>query len=177
MSKNNQKEIIRKMTDQKQRFALRKYGVGLASVLIGLTFLWGGAAVHADSTAVTGPAVKTVKVQTAQSSAKASAQSSTSQASSSAVSSAKSDASQASSSAFSQQGDQAETAAKQLQPARRTRLTNHQLKLIRKPALILRLKLKKLTLIQTKLPAGKMSRQQFRLTSQLRLRHKLVSQL
>ena len=106
------------MTDQKQRFALRKYGVGLASVLIGLTFLWGGAAVHADSTAVTGPAVKTVKVQTTQTPAKAGAQSSTSQASSSAVSSAKSDASQTSSAAASaktdagQQGDQAETAAK-----------------------------------------------------------------
>lgn len=35
------------MTDQRQRFALRKYGVGLASVLIGLTFMWGGTTVHA----------------------------------------------------------------------------------------------------------------------------------
>ena len=47
MSKNNQKEILRKMTDQKQRFSLRKYGIGVASVLIGLTF--SGYAVHADT--------------------------------------------------------------------------------------------------------------------------------
>ena len=99
------------MTDQKQRFALRKYGVGLASVLIGLTFLWGGAAVHADSTAVTGPAVKTVKVQAAQTPAKASAQSSTSQASSSAVSGTRSDASQDSSAVSSQQGGHVSKAA------------------------------------------------------------------
>ncbi|WP_295731108.1 BspA family leucine-rich repeat surface protein [uncultured Limosilactobacillus sp.] len=47
MSSNNRKELVRKMTEQRQRFALRKYTVGVASVLIGLTFV-GGVTGHAD---------------------------------------------------------------------------------------------------------------------------------
>ena len=46
MSKNNQAAIIEKMSDKKQHFALRKYGLGVASFLVGLT-LSGGYAVHA----------------------------------------------------------------------------------------------------------------------------------
>lgn len=41
LSKRNKKELMRKVTDQRQRFSIRKYAVGAASVLIGLTFLGG----------------------------------------------------------------------------------------------------------------------------------------
>jgi len=56
LSKNNQQEIIRKMEDQRQRFSLRKYGVGVASVLIGLTFM-GGYTVTAHADTQTAPVV------------------------------------------------------------------------------------------------------------------------
>lgn len=49
MSKNNYQEIIRKMTQHQQRFGLRKLSVGVASVLLGTTFLLGaGLTAHAD---------------------------------------------------------------------------------------------------------------------------------
>ncbi|WP_263853939.1 YSIRK-type signal peptide-containing protein [Limosilactobacillus reuteri] len=49
MSKNNAQEYIRKMEPQRQRFGLRKLSVGVASVLLGTTFMVGGSTVaHAD---------------------------------------------------------------------------------------------------------------------------------
>ncbi|WP_251546855.1 YSIRK-type signal peptide-containing protein [Limosilactobacillus caecicola] len=42
MSRNNAQEIQKKMTPQRQRFAIRKLSVGVASVLLGTTFLVGG---------------------------------------------------------------------------------------------------------------------------------------
>ena len=51
MSKNNAQEYVRKMEPQRQRFGLRKLSVGVASVLLGTTFMVGGSTVaHADST-------------------------------------------------------------------------------------------------------------------------------
>ncbi|MCC4383494.1 PT domain-containing protein [Limosilactobacillus reuteri] len=50
MSKNNAQEYVRKMEPQRQRFGLRKLSVGVASVLLGTTFMVGGTVVHADST-------------------------------------------------------------------------------------------------------------------------------
>lgn len=48
MSKNNQQEMQKKMASQRQRFTLRKLSVGVASVLLGTTFLVGGTVAHAD---------------------------------------------------------------------------------------------------------------------------------
>lgn len=39
VSKNNYSEKMRKIRPQKQRFSIRKFTVGAASVLIGLTFM------------------------------------------------------------------------------------------------------------------------------------------
>ena len=50
MSKNNAQEYVRKMEQQQQRFGLRKLSVGVASVLLGTTFMVGGTVAHADST-------------------------------------------------------------------------------------------------------------------------------
>ena len=48
MSKNNFQERLRKMEDTKQRFSIRKFSIGAASVLIGLTiFGMGNETVHA----------------------------------------------------------------------------------------------------------------------------------
>lgn len=48
MSKNNFQESLRKMEDTKQRFSIRKFSIGAASVLIGLTiFGMGNETVHA----------------------------------------------------------------------------------------------------------------------------------
>ncbi|MBB1110246.1 YSIRK-type signal peptide-containing protein [Limosilactobacillus sp. pH52_RY] len=49
MSKNNAQEYVRKMEPQRQRFGLRKLSVGVASVLLGTTFMVGGTVAHADS--------------------------------------------------------------------------------------------------------------------------------
>ena len=50
MSKNNAQEYVRKMEPQRQRFGLRKLSVGVASVLLGTTFMVGGTVAHANST-------------------------------------------------------------------------------------------------------------------------------
>ncbi|WP_225432155.1 YSIRK-type signal peptide-containing protein [Limosilactobacillus reuteri] len=50
MSKNNAQEYVRKMEQQRQRFGLRKLSVGVASVLLGTTFMVGGTVAHANST-------------------------------------------------------------------------------------------------------------------------------
>lgn len=42
MSKNNSQELMRKMANKHQRFGLRKLTVGVASVLLGTTFMIGG---------------------------------------------------------------------------------------------------------------------------------------
>lgn len=39
VSKNNYSEKMRRIRPQKQRFSIRKFTVGAASVLIGLTFM------------------------------------------------------------------------------------------------------------------------------------------
>ena len=39
LSRNNIHEKLRKMEPQKQRFSIRKFTIGVASVLIGLTFM------------------------------------------------------------------------------------------------------------------------------------------
>lgn len=49
MSKNNAQEYVRKMEQQRQRFGLRKLSVGVASVLLGTTFMVGGTVARADS--------------------------------------------------------------------------------------------------------------------------------
>lgn len=51
LSRNNFKEQIRKQESKKQRFAIRKLTVGVASVLIGFTLM--GMSVSADTTANT----------------------------------------------------------------------------------------------------------------------------
>lgn len=61
MSSNNRKELMRKMTEQRQRFALRKYSVGVASVLIGLTLL-GGVTAHTEVTQPTAEEQSTDKL-------------------------------------------------------------------------------------------------------------------
>ena len=53
MSKNNVQEYVRKMEPQRQRFGLRKLSVGVASVLLGTTFMVGGTVAHANSTPTT----------------------------------------------------------------------------------------------------------------------------
>lgn len=51
VSKNNYSEKMRKIRPQKQRFSIRKFTVGAASVLIGLTFMgMNGQTVKADTT-------------------------------------------------------------------------------------------------------------------------------
>lgn len=49
LSKNNRKEQFRKQEPKKQRFAIKKLTVGVASVLIGFTFM--GMNASADTTA------------------------------------------------------------------------------------------------------------------------------
>lgn len=49
LSKNNLKERIRRQNTKKQRFAIRKLTVGVASVLIGFTFIGMQETVHADT--------------------------------------------------------------------------------------------------------------------------------
>lgn len=49
LSKNNRKEQFRKQEPKKQRFAIKKLTVGVASVLIGFTFM--GMSASADTTA------------------------------------------------------------------------------------------------------------------------------
>ena len=56
MSKNNQSEYLRKMEPQRQRFGLRKLSVGVASVLLGTTFILGGKTVANADTTATAPA-------------------------------------------------------------------------------------------------------------------------
>ncbi len=51
LSKNNRKEQFRKQEPKKQRFAIKKLTVGVASVLIGFTFM--GMNASADTTAET----------------------------------------------------------------------------------------------------------------------------
>lgn len=53
MSKNNVQEYVRKMEPQRQRFGLRKLSVGVASVLLGTTFMVGGTVAHANMTSTT----------------------------------------------------------------------------------------------------------------------------
>ena len=43
LSKNNYQEKIRKMENKKERFSIRKFSVGAASVLIGFTIFGLGA--------------------------------------------------------------------------------------------------------------------------------------
>ena len=62
MSKNNYQEIMRRMAKQHQRFSLRKLSVGVVSVLLGTTFIFGsGVVAHADEIAAV--AAKTTKTQ------------------------------------------------------------------------------------------------------------------
>lgn len=51
LSKNNYKERLRKMEPKKERFSIRKFTVGAASVLIGFTIFGmnSGQSVKADS--------------------------------------------------------------------------------------------------------------------------------
>jgi hypothetical protein len=53
MSKNNQNEYMKRMEPQRQRLALRKLTVGVASVLLGITFFVGGTQADADSLTTT----------------------------------------------------------------------------------------------------------------------------
>lgn len=48
LSKNNNKELMRKQEPKKQRFAIKKLTVGVASVLIGFTFMGLSVSAHAD---------------------------------------------------------------------------------------------------------------------------------
>lgn len=50
LSKNNQKLMAQKLTDQHQRFGLRKLSIGVVSFLLGTTFFIGSQTVHADTT-------------------------------------------------------------------------------------------------------------------------------
>ncbi|QNQ82655.1 Rib/alpha-like domain-containing protein [Lactobacillus sp. PV012] len=60
LSKNNYKERLRKMEQKKERFSIRKFSVGAASVLIGFFFMGVGSqtTVHADTVT---PQVETAK--------------------------------------------------------------------------------------------------------------------
>lgn len=51
LSKNNLSEHLRKMNEKKERFSIRKFTVGAASVLIGFTIfgMANGATVKADT--------------------------------------------------------------------------------------------------------------------------------
>jgi len=55
MSKNNAQEYVRKMEPQRQRFGLRKLSVGVASVLLGTTFMVGGTVAHANTDSTPAP--------------------------------------------------------------------------------------------------------------------------
>lgn len=50
LSKDNRNEMNKKYQPHKQRFALKKLSVGVASVLVGLTFMGYNAVAHADTT-------------------------------------------------------------------------------------------------------------------------------
>ena len=50
LSKNNRQEQFRKQEQKKQRFAIKKLTVGVASVLIGFTFMGLNASASADDT-------------------------------------------------------------------------------------------------------------------------------
>ena len=65
LSKNNVQMINRKGQSQKQRFGLRKLSIGVASVLLGLTFL-GASSVSADETAHQGQSEAQVELATVQ---------------------------------------------------------------------------------------------------------------
>lgn len=55
MGKNNLQIVRQKTVNQRQRFGLRKLSVGLASVMLGVTFFAGqGLVAHADSTMTSG---------------------------------------------------------------------------------------------------------------------------
>ncbi|MCT0164891.1 YSIRK-type signal peptide-containing protein [Lactobacillus helveticus] len=60
MLKNNCKSLMNNMRNEHQRFSLRKYSIGVVSVLIGLAFFGvNTTTVHADEN---GQAVKSVEV-------------------------------------------------------------------------------------------------------------------
>ena len=65
LSKNNVQMINRKGQAQKQRFGLRKLSIGVASVLLGLTFL-GASSASADETARQGQQEAQVELTTVQ---------------------------------------------------------------------------------------------------------------
>lgn len=50
LSSENHIELQKKQSPQRQRFALKKLTVGVASILVGVTFMWGGVSANADST-------------------------------------------------------------------------------------------------------------------------------
>lgn len=59
VSKNNYSEKMRKIRPQKQRFSIRKFTVGAASVLIGLTFMGvNNQKVQADTTVTAEESIK-----------------------------------------------------------------------------------------------------------------------
>ncbi len=63
VSKNNYSEKMRKIRPQKQRFSIRKFTVGAASVLIGLTFMGvNNQEVQADTTFAPEESVKVVQL-------------------------------------------------------------------------------------------------------------------
>ena len=115
LSKNNRHLQEQRMSDSKQRFSIRKYSFGAASVLLGLSFLTyaGGNPVSADTTdqpaTVTEPkTTSTDKASTAQITA-ASASTATSEASSTATSEAAKRTSEAVSSTATSESAEAET--------------------------------------------------------------------
>lgn len=61
LSKNNRNELRKQQATKRQRFTIKKLTVGTASVLVGLTFLWGGTntAKADDTTAVAQEAATT----------------------------------------------------------------------------------------------------------------------
>ncbi|WP_270448120.1 YSIRK-type signal peptide-containing protein [Lactobacillus delbrueckii] len=115
LSKNNRHLQEQRMSDSKQRFSIRKYSFGAASVLLGLSFMTyaGGNPVSADTTdqpaTVTEPkTTSTDKASTAQITA-ASASTATSEASSTATSEAAKRTSEAVSSTATSESAAAET--------------------------------------------------------------------
>lgn len=62
LSHDNQKEILRKYTGQRQHYAIKKLTVGVSSVLIGLSFL-GVQAQNASADANAAPVVSTTQVE------------------------------------------------------------------------------------------------------------------
>lgn len=97
LSNHNRKESFRKQEPKKQRFAIKKFTVGVASVLIGFTFLGINVTANADAqSATTEPAVQTEKTTNNGSQAQSGAQQSGAQ---SAASSASSDTQKQASSA------------------------------------------------------------------------------